>query len=105
MSGVYFMECRLILYKTMKVLQIALLLFLYLLRRDVFCTLCLPYIEENRNFCFYGCHTDPVGFYFSFLFNYETIPVAVLSKGRVCGRSIAVTAGSNLARGMSVCLL
>ena len=30
--------------------------------------------------------------------------MAVLSKGRVCGRLLAVTAGSNLAGGMGVCL-
>jgi hypothetical protein len=29
--------------------------------------------------------------------------VAVLSKGRDCARSLAVTAGSNLAGGMGVC--
>jgi len=35
---------------------------------------------------------------------YKPMPVAARSKAWVCGRSLAETAGSNLAGGMDVCL-
>ena len=47
----------------------------------------------------------PYWFYFSFLFTDDAIPVAALSKRWVCGHSLALTAGSNLAGGMGVRLL
>jgi hypothetical protein len=42
--------------------------------------------------------------YFCFVKIPESIPVAERSKKRVCGRSLAVIAGSNPAVGMDVCV-